>query len=190
MHRDCGKQKAITGMIRQISLAAIALAALCAPATAADLGGPKPATLAQIQAMPPPSPLGGCYAEGSIAGTFLAAGDRNAALGAGVGCAAVTGIVIVGGTIRGDFSTDKSVTFAPRVGILINPNLAVYGLGEYKMPNLTAGKGQLALGAGLETSIGTKGLSAFVEATAGVASFGPNVSRDDVTTRFGLRYRF
>lgn len=135
--------------------------------------------------------LNGCYLESSVAGTFLAAGDRQSQGSIGAGCDVAAGMVTIGGGIRADWGDWTSGSLFGKAGLFVNPNLALYGLGEWRVRDWRIkDAGQLQLGAGVETTAFFNGISAFAEATTSVAKFGPSAARDDVLIRLGARYRF
>lgn len=176
--------------MRKVVIAAAALA-LATVAHAADKGGP-PATLEEIIALRQ-SPLSGCYAETSVAGLFLAQGDRKAAGSIGLGCDARLDRVVIGGGFRADMgdSTATAGSAYLKLGLALNPHLHLYGLGAWVVPDWKIRDvGQLHLGAGVETSVLWNGVSAFVEGTTAVSKFGAAASRDDIVMRLGARYRF
>lgn len=171
---------------------AIAAILVALPVQAADLG--KPATLADIQSLPPPS-LARCYAETSVTGTFLRT-DRVASYGIGGGCDATLANLVIGGGLRGDWTDGAGIAVGSvfaKLGIAINNGATLYGLAEWKVPDWKIkDAGQLALGAGgeLSLSIINPNLSLFAEGTVGAAKFGATATKDDVNTRLGLRYRW
>jgi len=177
--------------MRKVAIIAAALVALVSPATAADKGGPH-ATLEQILTAKP-SALSGCFVEAGLQGTFLAAGDRLANGSLGLGCDAKIGIGIIGGGIRGLFgeTEGRGGSFYGKLGFALNPHVGLYGLIDWRIKDWKARDlGQLALGAGLETTLFRDGLSGFIEASTPVAKWGAGVTKDDVLTMAGLRYRF
>ena len=117
--------------MRKMTALAVLLA-LASPAQAAD------------------SALTGCYAEGSIAGTFLVEGDRAASASVGAGCIAnVQGPFVVGGGIRADLGDYKAGSIYGRLGLVVNPHVNIYALGEWRVPDFKiATNGQLHLGPG------------------------------------------
>lgn len=178
--------------MRKFAVAAFAaLIALVTPATAADKGGP-PATLEQIIAATPKA-LSGCYAEAGLQGTFLAQGDRLANGALGFGCDAKIGLGIIGGGFRAFFgeSEGRGGSLYGKLGFALNPHVGLYGLIDWRIKDWKARDlGQLALGAGLETTLFRDGVSAFIEASTPIAKWGTGVTKDDVITMVGLRYRF
>lgn len=182
--------------MRRISLIAAAFAAvlalLCVPVMAADKGAP--ATFNDLLGMKAwKSPLAGCYAETSVAGTFLAAGPREGTVGIGGGCDTVLDKVILGAGVRADWVDLKSGSLFAKLGVTLNPSASVYGLVVWAVPDWKIDKaGQLQLGAGAELSIASllPNTSLFAEGTAAVSKFGPAATKDDVQTRLGVRYRF
>jgi len=86
-------------------VAALTAILAASPALAADLG--RPATLADIQSLPPPS-LARCYAETSVTGTFLRT-DRVASYGIGGGCDATLASLVIGGGLRGDWTDGAGI---------------------------------------------------------------------------------
>lgn len=161
--------------MRYIPLIA-ALALIATPAQAQDLQALK-----------------GCYAETSVAGTFLASGPREATGGIGGGCDVALGKATLGAGIRADWLDLTSGSLFGKLGIAINPHASVYALAVWSVPDWKLTKaGQLQLGAGAELSLASlvPNTSAFVEATSAVSKFGPLATRDDVIVRLGLRYRF
>jgi len=177
--------------MQKVIAATAAFLALGATALAADKGGP-PATLAQIQAMPPVTTLTRCYVETSLVGTFLAAGDRTAQGSVGGGCDLTAGGISLGALGRVDFGDATTGSIAAKLGYAINPHLTAYGLAEWRVPEIKINRsGSLFLGGGLETAIAVvNGLSVFGEASISAAKFGSAATKDDVSTRAGLRYRF
>lgn len=173
------------------AFAGMVLALIATPASAADKGGP-PATLEQIIAAAPKA-LSGCYAEAGLQGTFLAAGDRLANGVLGLGCDAKIGMGIIGGGIRGFFgeTEGRGGSLYGKLGFALNPHVGLYGLIDWRIKDWKARDlGQLALGAGLETTLFWDGLSGFVEASTPIAKWGTGVTKDDVLTMAGLRWRF
>lgn len=181
--------------MRRILATAAAFAALGLTsqlARPADLG--TPATLDQIMAMGgPASTLTRCFVEGAAVGTFLVAGDRQAHGSIGVGCDMAVSAVSIGASIRADLGDSRHLGLAARLGYAINPHVTAYGLAEWRIPDFEiANAGSLHLGAGLESAVSNlvRGLSVFGEASVAAAKFGSAATRDDVSTRAGLRYRF
>lgn len=161
--------------MRNISLIAAALM-LAAPAHADEM----------------PS-LKGCFAETSVAGTFLAAGSRDAQAGVGGGCDTIIGNMIVGAGVRADFMDFKSGSLFGKFGVMLNPLASVYALAAWSVPDWKIKQaGQLQLGAGAELSITSllPSTSVFVEAATSISKFGPAATKDDVIVRLGARYRF
>lgn len=161
--------------MRKVAVVAAALA-LADPAQAQDL-----------------ATLKGCYAETSLAGTFLAAGPREATGAIGGGCDMTMANVTVGGGIRATWGDFTAGSVFGKLGVLLNPFASVYALGVWSVPDWKIAKvGQLSLGAGTEISIHSlvPHMSLFAEGTIGVSKFGPATSRDDIETRIGVRYRF
>lgn len=178
-----------TGTMRY--LLPVIAALIASPALAADKGQPH-VTLDQMLLAPTPS-RATCFVETSAAGVFLR-DDRQAQGGAGVGCDAKLYQLLVGGGVRADFSGWRNTgsVFA-RVGVFINNGAVVYGLAEWKVPEWKVrDAGQLALGAGAELKLDIvhPGLWAFAEGTADATKFGATATKDDVTTRLGLRLKF
>ncbi len=161
---------------------------------AADLGKPAaPATFEQILAMRDKQPLTGCYAETSVAGTYLRAGDRNAQGGIGGGCDIIVSGITMGTGIRADWGDVTTGSVFAKLGIAVNANLALYGIAELRSLDWKIkDSGQLQLGAGVETSLSiiSPSLSAFLEGTTSVSKFGPTATKDDVLIRLGARVRF
>lgn len=135
--------------------------------------------------------LTSCYAETSVAGTFLRAGDREAAIGIGGGCDIPLGDLTLGAGLRADLGDTKAGAFFAKLGYALNAHLTLYGLAAWHVPEFKIkDAGQLHLGAGAETSIqAVKGLSLFGEATIAADKTGA-AARDDVIVRTGLRFRF
>lgn len=178
--------------MRKVAIIAAALVALVSPAAAADKGSP-PATLEQIINAPAPKALSGCYAEAGLQGTFLAQGDRLANGALGFGCDAKLGLGIIGGGFRAFFgeSEGRGGSLYGKLGFALNPHVGLYGLVDWRIKDWKARDlGQLALGAGLETTLFRDGVSGFIEASTPIAKWGTGVTKDDVITMVGLRYRF
>ena len=178
--------------MRKFAVPAAALLALALPASAADKGSP-PATLEQLLAQQSKS-LAGCHVETSVAGTYLAnATARDAIVGIGGGCDAILANLVIGGGIRADWGDLANTgSIYAKLGISINNGATVYGLAEWKVPGWKIkDAGQLAIGGGAELSLSiiNPNLSMFAEGTFAATKFGA-ATRDDVTTRLGLRYRF
>lgn len=167
------------------------IAALIAvPALAADKG--KIATLDDLIEKKSPN-YTTCFVETSAAGVFLREA-REAQGGAGVGCDAKLYNLLIGGGVRADFSDWRNTgSIFAKIGVFINNGAAVYGLAEWKVPEWKVkDAGQLALGAGAELKLDiiNPGLWAFVEGTADATKFGSTATKDDITTRLGLRFKF
>ena len=137
--------------------------------------------------------IGRCYVEAGVAGTFLAAGDRHAQGSVGTGCdLTLNQHVWVGANIRADLGDTSAAVISGRLGYNLNPHLAIYGIAGWSVPEFKIDRkaGQLILGGGAETSVGAiRGLSMFGEATVAAARVGA-AATDDLTIRFGLRWRF
>tara|TARA_R110000868_G_scaffold317799_1_gene578593 strand:- start:461 stop:1003 length:543 start_codon:yes stop_codon:yes gene_type:complete len=173
------------------ALAVILAATPVTPVLGADKGAP-PATLDDLLSLRAKAPLAGCYGELSMAGTFVAAGSRDAQAGVGGGCDRVVGNTIVGAGIRADFGDFKSGSLFAKAGFTVNPNAAVYLLGTYAVNDWKLKyAGQFNLGAGAELSIASlvPNTNLFVEGTTAVSKFGPLATKDDVVVRFGARIR-
>lgn len=156
---------------------------------AADKG--KPATLAEIMAIPDRSAVT-CYVETSVAGTFLK-DTREAQAGVGGGCDTKIANVILGAGIRADWADfrDSGSLFA-KLGLALNGGAIVYGLAEWKVPGWQPDKaGQLHVGAGTELKLEllNPNLWLFGEATYAANSWGQTTA-DDVTGRLGFRWKF
>lgn len=168
-----------------------AFLALASPAVAADKGKP-PATLDDLLKDRAPN-YTTCFVETSATGVFLR-DNREAQFGAGVGCDARLYNLLIGGGVRADFSDWRNTgSIFARVGMFINNGAVVYGLAEWKVPEWKVkDAGQLAIGAGaeLKLEILAPGLWAFAEGTADATKFGPAATKDDVTARVGVRYKF
>lgn len=176
-------------MRKMIALAALALALSGCKASAADKGE---MTLDQFLNTPAKK-LGGCFVESSVVGTFLRA-DREAQGGIGGGCDAVLANLILGAGIRADWADWRNAgSIFAKLGVKINNGVDVYGLAEWKIPEWKVrDAGQLAIGAGTEIKLDiiNPALSMFGEGTVAATKFGTAATKDDVTARFGLRYRF
>jgi hypothetical protein len=175
-------------MIRKLLL--VSALAFAPVAHAADKG--KPATLADIMALPERPASVSCYVETSVAGTFLR-DDRQASAGIGGGCDTRIAALILGGGIRADFSDfrDAGSIFA-RIGLPLNSGATVYGLAEWKMPGWSPkDTGQLAIGGGGEVKLDllSPNMWLFSEATYAASKWGQTTA-DDVTGRLGLRWKF
>jgi len=170
---------------------AVAAALLASGALAADKGG-KVATLDDLLRDRSPN-YTTCFVETSATGVFLR-DDRQVQGGAGVGCDARLYNLLVGGGLRADFADFRNTgSIFARIGIFINNGAVVYGLAEWKVPEWQPrDAGQLALGAGAELKLDiiAPGLWAFAEGTADATKFGSTATKDDVTARVGLRYKF
>jgi hypothetical protein len=159
-----------------------------AKAIAADLG--KPATVEQIAKMPPPSPFQGCFVEASVAGTFLAAGDRVGAGAVGMGCLAkIPGTIIIGGGIRQEIGNSvNSGEIFGRFGFKLNDHVDLYVPLIWKAPNWSvANTGSLNVGLGVETNAFSDNITLFAEGATAVAQIG-SATKDDITTRVGIRF--
>lgn len=172
-------------------VAALAVIFAATPALGADKG--KPATFQDIIALQDPRPTR-CYVETSVAGTFLRA-DRQASAGIGGGCDVTLANMVIGAGIRGDWADGKgnaAGSIFAKLGISINNGAVVYGLAEWKIPEWKVkDAGQLGIGGGAELSLSiiNPNLSVFGEGVFAASKFGL-ATKDDVTTRLGLRYRF
>jgi len=137
--------------------------------------------------------LSRCYVEAGLAGTFLAAGDRHAQGSVGGGCdLTLNRNIFVGANLRADLGDSSAAIVSARLGLNVNPHLAIYGIAGWASPELRIDRksGQFIIGAGAETAVGAvRGLSMFAEATTAAAKVGA-ATTDDVTTRAGLRWRF
>lgn len=136
--------------------------------------------------------LKGCYAETSLAGTFIRAGNREATGSIGMGCDTNLDKLIVGGGIRADLGDDINAgTIYGKIGMAINAATHLYGLAAWSIPDWKIrDAGQLHLGFGAETQFVVNGLSLFGEGTVAASKFGAGATRDDVQARVGARYRF
>jgi hypothetical protein len=159
--------------MRYLPMFAAALAIVATPATADGLSR--------------------CYVEAGLAGTFLAAGDRHAQGSVGGGCdLTLNAHVFVGAALRADLGDSSAAVISGRLGLNVNPHLAIYGIAGWSVPEFKFDRraGQFVVGAGAETAVGAvRGLSMFAEATTSAARVG-DATVDDVTTRAGLRWRF
>lgn len=171
-------------------LSGIAAVLLASAAHAADLGAP-PAAAAPAAApviLPP-----GCYAEFGADGQFLAKGAHEATGTVGAGCAlTIRGNIVIGGGARidaGDVGKDSIAgSFYGRLGYKLNPNLALYGMTEWRAPNVAlTSTGQLYLGAGVETTLISEYISLFAEGSEAAAKAGKEQT-SDFQTRVGLRF--
>lgn len=137
--------------------------------------------------------LSRCYVEAGVAGTFLAAGDRHAQGSVGGGCdLTLSRDLFVGAGIRADLGDSSAAVISGRIGLNINPHLAVYGLAGWSAPEFQFDRhaGQFLIGAGAETAVGAvRGLSVFSEATVAAAKVGSSTT-DDIGVRAGVRWRF
>jgi hypothetical protein len=137
--------------------------------------------------------LSRCYVEAGLAGTFLSAGDRHAQGSVGGGCdLTLSRDIFVGANLRADLGDSSAAVVSARLGLNVNPHLAIYGIAGWSVPEFKFDRraGQFAIGAGAETTVGAiKGVSMFAEATTAAAKVG-DATVDDVTTRAGLRWRF
>ncbi|MGE0629773.1 MAG: hypothetical protein AB7O43_18365 [Hyphomicrobiaceae bacterium] len=152
----------------------------------------KPATLDQIIAMAPsPAGLNACYIEASAAGNFLTVGERKATGGVGAGCDwPLMKAISAGLGLRANFGEIQSGSAQLRVGLDVNPSLKLYPFLEWNWSDWQAWDvGQLYVGGGAETSLGTSPVSVFVEGSTAVSKAGPGVTRDDVVIRLGGRIR-
>lgn len=170
---------------------AVAAALLASGALAADKGAPH-ATLDQML-LAPSQNRATCFVETSAAGVFLR-DNREAQGGAGVGCDAKLYQLLIGGGVRADFSDWRNTgSIFARLGVYLNNGAVAYGIAEWKVPEWKVkDAGQLAIGAGAELKLDiiNPGLWAFVEGTADATKFGAPATKDDVTTRLGLRLKF
>jgi len=170
------------------------LGAAISGSMAADKGGPaSEATLDQLIAgLPPAEGLTGCYLEINAAGNFLAIGDRKATGGLGAGCDMRLAKAISWGMgFRADFGEVKSGSAQLKLGLDINSGLKVYPFLAWRWVDWAAfDVGQLYAGAGAEASLLDSKTSAFVEGSTAVSKAGPNMTKDDITIRFGIRQRF
>lgn len=159
-------------------------------AHAADKG--VPATLDQILAMPDRK-ASTCHVEVSAAGVALR-NDREAQFGAGVGCDAILANLLIGGGFRGDFADWRNTaSIYAKIGLAINNGARVYGLAEWKVPELKIKEaGQLAVGAGAELKLEfiNKNFWLFGESTVAATKFGALATKDDWTNRIGVRLGF
>jgi len=168
-----------------------AFLALSTSAIAADKGKPS-ASLDEL--LKPANPNStACYVETSVTGVFLRS-DRQAQGGAGLGCDAKLYNMLIGGGLRADFADWRNTgsVFA-KVGFYLNSATALYGLAEWKVPEWKVrDAGQLALGAGaeLKLEIVNPQLWLFLEGTADATKFGATATKDDVTARTGIRFKF
>jgi hypothetical protein len=167
-----------------------AFLAFASPALAADKGQPE-AKLGHL--LSPATSNATCFVETSATGVFLRA-DRQAQGGAGVGCDAKLYNLLIGGGVRADFSDWRNTgSIFARIGVFINNGAILYGLAEWKVPEWKVrDAGSLALGAGAELKLDiiNPHLYGFAEGTVDATKFGPAASKDDVTARMGLRYKF
>lgn len=175
-----------------VAAAAVAFAAPCHRASAADKGG-KAATLDDLLKDRASPNSTACFVETSVTGVFLRS-DRQAQGGAGVGCDAKLYNLLIGGGVRADFSDwrDSGSLFA-KVGMYVNSGVALYGLAEWKVPAWKIrDAGQLALGAGTEIKLEliNPNLWIFTEGTIAATKFGPTATKDDIAARTGLRFKF
>jgi len=160
---------------------------------AADKGGPATvATLDDIIKLPPAQGLTGCFAEINMAGNFLVIGDRKATGGIGAGCdIRIAKALSWGMGFRADFGEQRSGSGQIRLGFDVNSGLKLYPFAEWRWSNWQAfDVGQVYVGGGAETSLLDSKTSAFVEGSTAVGKAGPNVTRDDIVVRFGVRQRF
>lgn len=169
---------------------AVAAALLASGALAADKG--KVATLDDLIEKRSPNHTA-CYVETSVSGVFLR-NDRQLQGGAGVGCDAKLYQMLIGGGIRADWADwrDTGSIYA-KLGMYLNNGAAIYGLAEWKVPAWKVrDAGSLALGAGaeLKLEIINPGLWLFTESTVDATKFGSAATKDDVTSRLGLRLKF
>lgn len=174
-----------------LAFACIAFLALVPRAVAADLD--KPATLDEIIAMvPSPAGLNNCFIEASAAGNFLTVGERKATGAVGAGCDwPLMKAISAGLGLRANFGEMQSGSAQFRLGLDVNPGLKIYPFLSWDWSNWQAWDvGQLYVGGGAETSLGTSNMSVFVEGSTAVSKAGTEVTRDDVVIRGGLRYRF
>lgn len=167
-----------------------AFLAFAAPALAADKS--KVATLDDLIEKRSPNHTA-CYVETSVSGVFLR-NDRQLQGGGGVGCDAKLYQMLIGGGIRADWSDwrDTGSIYA-KIGVYLNSGAAIYGLAEWKVPAWKVrDAGALALGAGAELKLEliNPGLWMFFESTVDATKFGPLATKDDVTSRLGLRLKF
>ena len=169
---------------------ALTLGAL-ATSRAADLGAPVVMAAPGAQAA---HPLAGCYGEISASGQFLTP-DRVATGAVGFGCDIVKlGLLQYGLAARYDIAEDSTInagSIIARAGFLLNPHVSLYPLIEWRVRDFKfASNGSAYLGVGLETTVVTDSLSAFVEGSTAVSKFGAEAfSRDDIQVRVGLRWR-
>lgn len=166
-------------------------------ALALTVGAVRAADLGQPVIVPPGAavshPLQGCFLELSATGQFLEAGDREATGSVGLGCDFPLGYNLMAGAgARAEIGEDiHSGSVHARLGVMLNSNLMVYGLAEWRARDIKFGdNGALYIGAGAETTIVIDRLSAFVEASTTVSEFGPATELDDMQIRIGARYRF
>lgn len=173
--------------MRKLSLIAAVLA-LALPAHAADKG--QPATFEDIIALRD-RPVS-CYVETSVAGTFLR-DTREAQAGIGGGCDVKAANLILGAGIRADFADWRNAgSLFAKLGVALNAGAIVYGLAEWKMPDWKPqDAGQLAIGAGGEVKLEllSPSLWLFSEGTFSATKWG-QATKDDVTGRVGLRFKF
>ena len=174
--------------VAAIAAAALALTFWPIIGSAADLN--KPATLDQIIALPAPgSAMSGCFGEVSAAGTFLAAGPREATGGVGVGCTVKNGLFFFGGGLSANFGDFTAGSGSLRAGLFINPNLAIYPVARWEIPDFKAARtGTLAIGGGVETTLFRKEMSGFIEADIGVNKWGSKALEDSIAIRTGIRW--
>lgn len=135
--------------------------------------------------------LKGCFVELSASGELLH-DDRKAAGGLGAGCDGILNNLIVlgaGGSV--DLGEVKSGSITGRIGVLVNPNLVVYGTTGLVSKDLEIAKnGAWYLGAGIETTVLSDKLSAFIEGSHAVSKFGSEAfDVNDSRIKAGVRIR-
>ena len=166
---------------------------LFAAAHAADKGGPplKIDANREVKA----KSWTGCYADVGGAGFFADGNDTVKAFAIGAGCDYQIDsrfVIGIGGAYIIGTDDTKAIDALVRVGLLLNPNLLIYGRAGLMMDgdkiNFSDSIG--TVGAGLETSISSS-VTIGAEAFTGIKGWGDyKEAPDNWTGRAFLRYKF
>jgi hypothetical protein len=139
----------------------------------------------------------GCYVSAAGSTVFAevtGASDAVRSFMAGVGCDVARGKIIFGASLEYGLgeSDARFLALTGRIAYELNPHLIVYIPLTLTMDgrNPKFDNSALSAGLGLETYVGPRGLTLFLEGTTGLDSFGDAKDLSLSVIKGGIRYRF